>query len=47
MTLGWLHRVVLWRGHVTKPPWAMRAEAVWWLAHGNVKLARLFWRDAR
>lgn len=46
MILRLIHSAVYRRGHVAKPPWAMRAEAIWWLAHGNVKLFRLFWRSA-
>lgn len=37
----------LCRNTTAKPPWAMRAEAVWWLLHGSRPLARRFWTDAR
>lgn len=40
-----LHSVAL-RDRAVKPRWAMRAEAAYWLLSGDLKLARLFWRDA-
>lgn len=41
--LQFLHSRGQW---TVKPPWMMRAEAVWWLLNGNLRLARLFWRGA-
>lgn len=40
-----IHKLAF-RNHTSKPTWAMRAEAIYWLCRGDFNLFRLFWKDA-